>query len=1591
MRTLSRIVRFAPPLSTSTVVLATLLLSSAALSQPYTEDVTFSFQSDQVTFQGQVNTAYLMLDVDGGGNKVVNARAMSCTGSNPRTCSLTIPLEEGDYIYVFVANADAFVDMADPFLNPDDIPDSNFFRDPFPQDVGFCGQYSTDNCLFVRNPKRPTWKPLTLNPKAGHLLTADQLTITIELARGSDNRALDTTSGRARYEDEEPRGLRYIPGVAHGPTPNLVELPNVTLTSTPSGGVLTVNIGVLPEGFHRLYFDAANDEGLDADTFETSVLVNRTNQPPIASAGPTRFAKVGQEVVLDSSDSRDPDNIGFVEYQWSVVDGPGTYAFRCVEEEHIPRDGYGKPLTDEHGNTVGDACTRSDPGAVPRFKGDAAGVYTISFRARDVGANGGLWSSESQTQVYVLPDWNIGTRARLEVAVDGDTITLDGTLSTGAVGSGLFVADGMNPSQTNLSVDGLRATFAKPTVPGPYVFHLSVANSYPATAMVVVNADGSVDGFDLMRPPRSWKQGEKVMYLGFIREFYDSNDDGMGDILGLIDRIDHMVDLGITTLWLMPLSPGPTTHGYATTGFYDVEEDYGTPEDLELFIEIAHAFGLEVIMDLVANHTSDQHPFFKAANTNPASPLRDLYSFNADGSYRYAFTFYALPDQNQNSAQVRRSLVEIVDYFFDRGFDGVRADIAGFSPPSFWQMLRRHVKARDKNAILLAELIPPVAEFFVGGFDMAYDSTAFTFLQQSFAQGGSLDALDGALENASRFVENAYSARARHQTRQEDVLFMRYIDNQDEDRFLLRAGGDIRRAKAVAGALLTLPGIPMITYGNEVGIQELRGTMPFRLYDESSQTFPSVEEGLRSHYRKLITVRHGNAGLRIADDAPELQPGNSYVRISSGADEGGNNVYSFVRYGHGQRFIVMANRAESTALGTTARIYPPASLFTDFADGNLVLVDHLSSTVKVNVSKAQLLAAGGFTVNVPSFGVRVFQVTRFGIPDDDGDQILDSYDNCNGISNPRQTDSDKDGVGDNCDVCPTTVPGTPVKLDGCDAPTNGAVSRSRYELDGALDSSGFEGATGASISLQASWNGRELYVATEAAKRGEDTFVVVADNPSLLSAAPFGKAGSVPGTGLFLADEGENDFVRWFGVTGQARGVTEPIPGRGVLEGTINLLEELGYAPDVIYIAALRYGGDDGGALLAQAPAGDGNNIVEVGELLPFELVVEDIVSVDAGTGPEPEPEPGLDGGVVAEDGGTPVVVTEGDVDGDGIENLYDNCVTSFNPSQADADNDAIGDACDACPVTAPNVVVDATGCGERPEYTDEGFLDRSTPRVVDPSDEEPPLQNMCACDANTTSGGAPPAALALVGLAFVFSRRRRAAWRNLTRPATIVCALLGATPLLSACPEFAGQGARPEGYRLVSGTLRLPDDGIVGRQVTGLQLAAVAVSLDDELRTVVDFYTSDVFDPSVNRKETSFTVAVDARRSFNLVLQVPKSGRTGPGTYLGGLYFDSGYAGDASLVPSGVTDIDLGIVDAVENVTGTVADNRLVVESNKSPLAQVDSDGDGVVDLIDTDDDSDEILDGADDDVAGDDVPDSLQTLVGLDADGDGVPEILE
>jgi glycosidase len=959
----------------------------------------------------------------------------------------------------------------------------------------------------------------------------------------------------------------------------------------------------------------------------------------------------------------------------------------------------------------------------------------------------------------VVPAFNAAVKVRLEPYVDGEDVVIDASLSTGASLLTVY-PDPRNPQQVTPAVAGLVARFSLPSTVGFYLFHAQLdGNSHYRTVMLRRDSAGQVFVGDYGKVPAAWRE-DRVLYLVYIREFYDSDGDGEGDFLGMLEKVSHLAELGVNAVWLMPVTPGPTTHGYAATAQFETEEDYGTLEEYELLIETLHAFGIEVLMDLVANHTSAEHPFFQQGRSNEDSPLHGYYAFNADGSYRYAFNFVALPDMDTNNPLVRRNIVEMVNFWMERGVDGLRCDIAGFTPMTLWEDVRYAVKARNPQAIMLAELIPPIPEYFDQRFDLAYDSDTYWATRDAFSGGGDLANVDSSLKRAQTFFAHATSARVRESLQQQDMAFLRYLDNQDEDRFLLRAGNDLRRSRVAASVLMTLPGVPLVYYGDEVGVPELRGRMPFGAFSAGGQS-------LLDWYQKLIHIRRHNHALRAHDDAPEGQPGNTYIRINNNGDQGGGSVFSFFRHAAHQRFIVLANRNDSTVLGTTVRFFPPAAALSEFPDGQIKLVDHVDPTDQRSINKSDLLSTAGATSSVQAFSTKIYQVTRFGIPDADHDGVLDSYDRCVAVANTDQRDADGDDVGDPCDACASSPRGATVSPAGC--AVQSGEPRKTYLLDGELDDSAYNVTLEGEHPLYASFNGQVLYVATRAAVMGEDVVVVVSDGDGILRAAPFGKAGTVAFGGRFLADEGDNHHADWSGVTGQARAATHPVPGRGYLEGTLNVLEEFGTVPSLLKIAALRYGGMDGANLTQQAPLASAglDNTVTDDELLVFALVLPSLPDAglpmmdasmsapDASMMPAPDAgtadaaEKPWDAGVIS---GTP-----GDADGDGLTNDRDNCPSAVNGDQLDFDLDGIGDACDQCPVSRPDEVVDADGCVAGPPRVDAGEMSRPQPHLLGTAEPAPPQpQGFCACaraeGLELRSMGALTSGLVLL----ISARRRR-------------------------------------------------------------------------------------------------------------------------------------------------------------------------------------------------------------------------------------------
>jgi maltose alpha-D-glucosyltransferase/alpha-amylase len=191
-----------------------------------------------------------------------------------------------------------------------------------------------------------------------------------------------------------------------------------------------------------------------------------------------------------------------------------------------------------------------------------------------------------------------------------------------------------------------------------------------------------------------------VFYELYVRAFKDSNGDGNGDLKGAAQKLDYLQDLGITCLWLLPIYPSPLRDdGYDIADYYSVISDYGSREDFQELLDAAHARGIKVIMDLVLNHTSDQHPWFQAARSDPNSPYRDYYVWSDTtdrykdariifldsetsnwtwddkaGQYFWHRFYSTQPDLNFDNPAVRQEMINVMKHWLDMGIDGFRAD-----------------------------------------------------------------------------------------------------------------------------------------------------------------------------------------------------------------------------------------------------------------------------------------------------------------------------------------------------------------------------------------------------------------------------------------------------------------------------------------------------------------------------------------------------------------------------------------------------------------------------------------------------------------------------------------------------------------------------------------------------------------------------------------------------------------------------------------------------------------------------------------------------------------------------------------------------
>ncbi|MGU3492544.1 maltose alpha-D-glucosyltransferase [Xanthobacteraceae bacterium A53D] len=373
---------------------------------------------------------------------------------------------------------------------------------------------------------------------------------------------------------------------------------------------------------------------------------------------------------------------------------------------------------------------------------------------------------------------------------------------------------------------------------------------------------------------------DAVIYQLHVKSFFDANNDGIGDFPGLISKLDYIADLGVDTLWLLPFYPSPRRDdGYDISLYEGVSPDYGTMEDARRFIEAAHARGLRIITELVVNHTSDQHPWFQRARNAPkGSPERNFYVWADDdqgyqgtriifldteksnwtydlvaGQYFWHRFYSHQPDLNFDNPEVLERILSVMRFWLDIGVDGLRLDAVPYlieregtsnenlsETHDILKKVRAHLDEHYSDRMLLAEanMWPEDTQQYFGQdgdeCHMAFHFPLMPRMYMSIAKEDRFPITD-ILRQTPEIPEACQWAIF---LRNHDELTLEMVTDSERDylwsvyaadrRARINLGirrrlaplleRDRRRIELMNGLLLTMPGTPVIYYGDEIGM-----------------------------------------------------------------------------------------------------------------------------------------------------------------------------------------------------------------------------------------------------------------------------------------------------------------------------------------------------------------------------------------------------------------------------------------------------------------------------------------------------------------------------------------------------------------------------------------------------------------------------------------------------------------------------------------------------------------------------------------------------------------------------------------------------
>jgi glycosidase len=402
----------------------------------------------------------------------------------------------------------------------------------------------------------------------------------------------------------------------------------------------------------------------------------------------------------------------------------------------------------------------------------------------------------------------------------------------------------------------------------------------------------------------AWHQG--VFMEIFVRSYKDSNGDGIGDLKGLTQSLDHLKDLGIKGIWLMPITASADRdHGYATRDFRNIDPDYGTLADFDELIHEAHKRGMGVIMDYVLNHSAKEHPFFEEALKNPQSPYRQWFEWRnekpvgwdiwgrdpwvstANGSYLATFGPH-MPDFNMRNPEVIKYHEDSLKFWLDRGIDGFRLDAV----PHLIENNAKDWNDQPESRQLTGHFTRLIKSYPNKYVVCEATAEPKVYARDDICGGAFAFGLENQIAKAAQGEADAIQKVAKYYTQAPHTLAS-FASNHDQfagKRLWDQVKGNEVQYKLAAATYLLLPGTPFIYYGEEIGMAGAKGLtddpfirgpyswqaneatagftvgQPYRAISGNVSTHnvqaqKANADSLWSFYRDMLTLRNTRASL----------------------------------------------------------------------------------------------------------------------------------------------------------------------------------------------------------------------------------------------------------------------------------------------------------------------------------------------------------------------------------------------------------------------------------------------------------------------------------------------------------------------------------------------------------------------------------------------------------------------------------------------------------------------------------------------------------------------------------------------------------